>query len=47
MVGHLLYLESNLHRIIVLQKRIVRILGGSNFDARTNPIKRALYNEIS
>ena len=30
--------QSNLYRIILLQKRVVRILGGCSFDAHTDPI---------
>ena len=35
--------QSNLHRIILLQKRVVRILSRSNFDAHTDPIFKELH----
>ena len=34
--------QSNLYRIILLQKRVVRILGGCSFDAHTDPIFKEL-----
>ena len=34
--------QSNLYRIILLQKRVVRILGGYSFDTYTDPIFREL-----
>ncbi len=35
--------QSNLHRIILLQKRAVRVLSRSNFDAHTDPIFKELH----
>ena len=34
--------QSNLYRIILLQQRVVRILGRCSFDARTDPIFKEL-----
>ena len=34
--------SSNLSRLVILQKRVVRILNNSRFDARTNPIFNTL-----
>ena len=35
--------QSNLYHIILLQKHVVRILGGCSFDAHTDPIFKELH----
>ena len=37
-----LYLQTNLARLVILQKRVVRIIANSNFDAHTDPIFKTL-----